>query len=121
MSEWTVDVKGEVSVFYSVHAESEEDAGDAAKDLFTNDMDNLGAIVEEDTVSVVSAKALTVKGPCALCRSSADLKPDYERVTGRLRGLLCERCPVMVSLYERLPSEQQDSLTLNKYLSGTRA
>lgn len=56
MSKWTVDIKGEVSVFYDVTAESEGDAVDAATVLFLNDMETLGAIVEEDTVSAEKVK-----------------------------------------------------------------
>ena len=67
----------------------------------------------------VEARYLEQDGKCAICRRRPPREVDHDRVTGRVRGLLCKNCNLkLVSSYENgFPPERQDWPYMNEYLA----
>lgn len=66
----------------------------------------------EDYESLLSAQS----GKCWICKDiEYPLKVDHNHVTGKVRGLLCRRCNILVGLYEQLPNF--DLQMVDDYLS----
>lgn len=59
------------------------------------------------TVGELIALQESHAGACGLCGESGDLQVDHDHKTGRVRGLLCRRCNLLLGHYERDPETFQ--------------
>ena len=58
-------------------------------------------------------------GLCALCDESTKLYADHDHETGKVRGLLCNRCNLNLGIYEKLGKDPKVTAYLSFYTESS--